>query len=70
MVRRDTPAPAREALERAWLTVLARPDGCERLQALSFTILARPGAEFETVIERYVATYATIIKESGSTVQQ
>lgn len=70
MVRRDTPAPAREALERAWLTALARPDVRERLQALSFTILARPGAEFEKVIERYVATYAGIIKENGITVQQ
>jgi tripartite-type tricarboxylate transporter receptor subunit TctC len=70
MVRRDTPAPAREALERAWLTALARPDVRERLQALSFTVLARPGAEFEKVIDRYVATYATIIKENGIAVQQ
>jgi tripartite-type tricarboxylate transporter receptor subunit TctC len=70
MVRRDTPAPAREALERAWLAALMRPDVRERLQALSFTVLARPGAEFETVIDRYVATYATIIRESGISVQQ
>lgn len=70
MVRRDTPAPAREALERAWLTALTRPDVRERLQGLSFTVLARPGAEFETVIDRYVSTYATIIKESGISVQQ
>ncbi|MCV9936070.1 tripartite tricarboxylate transporter substrate binding protein [Boseaceae bacterium BT-24-1] len=70
MVRRDTPAPAREALERAWLAALTRPDVRERLQSLSFTVLARPGAEFETVIDRYVSTYATIIKESGISVQQ
>lgn len=70
MVRRDTPAPAREALERAWLAALARPEVKERLQALSFTVLARPGAEFEAVIDRYVTTYATIIKENGITVQQ
>lgn len=70
VVRRDTPAPAREALERAWLATLARPGVKERLQALSFTVLARPGAEFEAVIDRYVSTYATIIKENGITVQQ
>lgn len=70
MVRRDTPAPAREALERAWLTALARPEVKERLQALSFTVVAKPGAAFEAVIDRYVTTYATIIKENGITVQQ
>ncbi|WP_377801927.1 tripartite tricarboxylate transporter substrate binding protein [Bosea eneae] len=69
MVRRDTPAAARDALERAWLTALARQDVRERLQALSFTVLARPGAEFEKVIDRYVATYAMIIKENGIAVQ-
>jgi tripartite-type tricarboxylate transporter receptor subunit TctC len=70
MVRRNTPAAARDALKRAWLAALARPDVRERLQALSFTVLARPGAEFEKVIDRYVATYATIIKENGIAVQQ
>lgn len=70
MVRRDTPAAARDALERAGLTALARQDVRERLQFLSFTVLARPGAEFEKVIDRYVATYATIIKENGIAVQR
>lgn len=70
VVRRDTPPAAREALERAWLTALARPDVKERLEGLSFTVLAKPGAAFEPVIDRYVSTYATIIKENGITVQQ
>lgn len=70
IVRRDVPEPARAALEQAWLTALGRPDVKERLGALSFTILAKPAAEFEKVIDRYVATYATIIREGGITVQQ
>lgn len=70
IMRRDTPEPARAAMEKAWLTALTRPDVKERLEALSFTVLARPSPDFEKVIERYTATYATIIRETGISVQQ
>lgn len=70
VVRRDVPQPVRDTLEKAWLDALARSDVRKLLGDLGYTILARPGAEFEKVIDRYIATYATIIKEAGITVQQ
>lgn len=59
---RNTPQPAIDALQKAMIKVLARPDVRDKLAAMGTEVLALPQAAFADRIEKDIARYDDVVR--------